>query len=105
MRARGAGADRDGDLQEFVGGGLVAAALLAFIARLWAAGRAHRHAVALDRGAQRLEVRQDLPQIGAGEKQAELLAAVAEGLAAAADLREARADELQHLVADVVAVG
>src|SRR5688572_6094683 len=94
-----AGADRHRDRQVLLGRAR-AAALLAALGAPRPVGGAHRHAVALDRAADRLEVRQHLVELRAGEQHAELLAAVAVGDAAAAHLGEARADQLQHLVAD-----
>src|SRR5437588_831409 len=83
-------------------GALRAAARLGLLRAVLAADR---HPVALDRAAQRLELRQRLAEVAGGKDHAELLAAVAVGDAAAAHLRQARADELEHLVADIVTVG
>src|SRR5437588_11857976 len=101
---RPGGADRHRDRQHLLGR-QGAAALAALLGLLRAVLAADRHPVALDRAAQRLELRQRLAEVAGGKDHAELLAAVAVGDAAAAHLRQARADELEHLVADIVTVG
>src|SRR5260370_1365197 len=65
---------------------------------------AHCHSIVLDVLAQSLQVRQCLLERAIGKQNAELLAAVAVRRASALDRREAGGDELEHLVADMVAV-
>ena len=97
-------ADADGD-REALRAARRAAPALARTGPPRTVGGAQRHPVAGDVRAQLLEVRQRLVHVLPREEDGEFLAAVAERDAAAADPGEARGDELQHLVADVVTVG
>ena len=66
---------------------------------------AHRHLVGGDVGANFFDVRQCLGQTQVRKQDAELLAAVTIGGAAARRLRQAAGHQPEHLIADVVAVG
>ena len=61
--------------------------------------------MAFDATAQGFQVRQGLLDAVAAEEHRKFFAAVTEGAAAAAGIREVRGHHLEHVVADVVPVG